>query len=202
MKSRPVVVVLGAGPGTRFRANGHKLAQDLGNSTVLGSTLRHAVATNLNVVVVVTSSLAAQARHYVASRDVVVLPEVGTDRTRPLSMGYSIASGVSARPHASGWLILPGDMPLVQPSTLLAVAETIEHYPAAYAQHKGRRCHPLGFAGELYSELVTLTGEQGARRLLARYPAHGTEVDDGGVLIDIDTEQDLLVLRQAEHLAL
>jgi len=32
---------------------------------------------------------------------------------------------------------------------------------------------------------------------LARYPAHGVEVDDPGVLIDIDTEEDLERLRSA-----
>jgi molybdenum cofactor cytidylyltransferase len=40
-----------------------------------------------------------------------------------------------------------------------------------------------------------LTGDEGARRLVARYPAHGVEVDDPGVLIDVDTQDDLIALR-------
>jgi len=55
----------------------------------------------------------------------VVLPEVGSDDATPLGMGYSIGAGVSARPDASGWLILPGDMPMVQPATLRAVAREL-----------------------------------------------------------------------------
>jgi molybdenum cofactor cytidylyltransferase len=128
---------------------------------------------------------------------VVVVPEVGTPNPQPLGMGYSIAAGVSARPQASGWLVLPGDMPMVQTATLLAVAAALEHHPVAYAQHRGRRGHPVGFAGELYSELVTLSGDEGAKRLVARYPAHGVDVDDAGVLIDVDTEADLEKLRVA-----
>jgi molybdenum cofactor cytidylyltransferase len=31
---------------------------------------------------------------------------------------------------------------------------------------------------------------KGARRLVARYPAHGVDVDDAGVLVDVDTEAD------------
>jgi molybdenum cofactor cytidylyltransferase len=198
MTSRPVVVVLGAGRGSRFDASRHKLAQSLGATTVLGSTLAHAVASQLNVVAVVTPALAAEACRFVASRDVVVLPEVGSDRSLPLGMGFSIANGVSARPDASGWLVMPGDMPLVRPDTMRAVADALQDHPVAYAQHLGRRGHPVGFGSELYSELATLSGDDGARRLVARYPAMGVEVDDPGVLVDVDTERDLALLRGAQ----
>ncbi len=197
MKSRPAVIVLAAGTGSRFGAPGHKLTQRLGASSVLGTTLRHVLSTHLPVAVVTTQGLAEVASHDVASRDVVVVPAVGTPSAQPLGMGYSIASGVAARPHANGWLVLPGDMPMVQPRTLLAVAAALDHYPIAYAQHRGRRGHPVGFSAELYSELVKLSGDEGARRLIARYPAHGVEVDDPGVLIDVDTEADLAQLRVA-----
>ena len=116
-------------------------------------------------------------------------------------MGYSISVGVNARPNASGWLVLPGDMPLVQPATLQAVARQLAHHAVAYAQYKGRRGHPVGFSSELYSELVTLSGDEGARRLIARYPAHGLEVDDPGVLVDVDTLADLASVRQARSAA-
>jgi len=195
MKSRPAVIVLAAGTGSRFGAPGHKLTQGLGASTVLGSTLRHAIASHLPVVVVTTEALADAARRHVASRDVVVLPAVGTPGPQPLGMGFSIATGVAARPDAPGWLVLPGDMPMVQTATLLAVASALEHHPVAYAQHRGRRGHPVGFSAELYSELVTLSGDEGARRLVARYPAYGVDVDDPGVLIDVDTEADLEKIR-------
>jgi len=201
MKPRPAVIVLAAGSGTRFGAAGHKLTQRLGTSSVLASTLRHAITSHLPVVVVTTEALAETARHHVASRDVVVVPSVGTPSARPLGMGYSIAAGVGARPDANGWIVLPGDMPLVQPSTILAVCAALDHHPIAYAQHRGRRGHPVGFAAELYSELVTLSGDEGARRLVARYPAHGVEVDDPGVLIDVDTEADLERLRNSQTAA-
>jgi molybdenum cofactor cytidylyltransferase len=198
MKPRPAVIVLAAGTGSRFRANGHKLTQRLGNSSVLATTLRHAIASHLPVVVVTTEALADAARHHVASRDIMVVPDAGTPSTPPLGMGYSIAAGVASRPDASGWLVLPGDMPMVQTSTIVAVAAALEHHPVAYAQHRGRRGHPVGFAAELYSELVVLSGDEGARRLVARYPAHGVDVDDPGVLIDVDTEADLEKLRSAQ----
>ena len=56
----------------------------------------------------------------------------------------------------------------------------------------------MGFGAELYSELTNLSGDEGARRLVARYPAFGVEVDDPGVLIDVDTEADLALVRSAQ----
>lgn len=195
--SVPVVVVLAAGRGKRFGGHTHKLEQRLGTSSVIGTTLRHVLASQLPMVVVATAAVAATVHHTVAARDIVVLPAVGTPGPEPLGMGYSIASGVGARPDAAGWLILPGDMPMIRPQTLQAVARELRNHTVVYAQHRGQRGHPVGFSAELYSELVTLEGDEGARRLVARYPAFGVEVDDPGVLIDIDTEADLAGLRES-----
>jgi molybdenum cofactor cytidylyltransferase len=208
MKSRVVLVILAAGQGSRFGPGGHKLSQKLGSSTVLGTTLGHALISQLSVVVVTTAALAALAQLTVAASDVVVIPEVGgthkaaKNKTANMSdanlgMGYSIAHGVLARPQASGWLVLPGDMPMVQPHTLQAVAAQLEHHAVVYAQHLGRRGHPVGFGAELYSELVALQGDEGARRLIARYPAHPVDVQDSGVLMDVDTPDDLEQARQS-----
>jgi molybdenum cofactor cytidylyltransferase len=195
MRPQVVVVVVAAGRGTRFAADAHKLAQPLGSSTVLGTTLRQAVASFLPVVVVTLEELAPIARRSVASRDVIVLPAApGPGQPEP-GMGHSIAAGVSARPDAGGWLVLPGDMPLVRSQTLRAVAAALEDSPVAYAQHRGRRGHPVGFGAELYSELSMLDGDEGARRIVARYPALGVEVDDEGALLDVDTVADLARLR-------
>ncbi|HNK17284.1 MAG TPA: nucleotidyltransferase family protein [Piscinibacter sp.] len=199
MGAQPAVIVLAAGRGSRFLGADHKLAQRLGSATVFATTLRHAVATQLPVVVVTTQVFADVARRSVAARDVIVLPEVGTPGQEALGMGYSISSGVSAIPDAGGWLILPGDMPMVRSDTMLEVARELADHAVVFAQHKGVRGHPVGFSAELYSELVTLRGDEGARRLVARYPAIGVEVDDPGVLIDVDTEADLESVRLAQQ---
>lgn len=208
MRFRPSIVVVAAGRGSRFGAassvalaapapatslTGAKLEQPFGSSTVLGSTVRNAVHSQLPVVVVTTAALAPIAAAQLAQRDIVVLSEEEAAR----GMGHSIATGVAERSGAPGWLVLPGDMPLVQPGTVLAVASALEHHPVVYAQHKGRRGHPVGFSAELYSELVQLQGDEGARRIVARYPAFGLEVADPGVLIDIDTPAELDAARAA-----
>lgn len=192
MRFRPTIVVLAAGQGTRYQGPRHKLAEPLGGSTVLGATLRHAIETQLPVVLVTTAALAPLAARQLATRDIVVLAAADAQQ----GMSDSIAAGVAVRSGAPGWLILPGDMPLVLPSSILAVATALEQHAVAFAQYRGRRGHPVGFAAELYSELVVLKGDDGARRVAARYPAHGQEVDDPGVLLDLDTVSDFDTLRQ------
>lgn len=117
----PVLILLAAGAARRFGGREHKLAQALGDSTVLGRSLTQALASGLPLVVVTTARLAGLAGETVASRDIVLLPEVGAEGAE-LGMGRSIAAGVTARPHAPGWLVMPADMPLVQPASLRAVA--------------------------------------------------------------------------------
>jgi molybdenum cofactor cytidylyltransferase len=190
MRLRPTIVVPAAGQGRRFDGPPHKLEQPFDGSTVLGCTLRHAIASQLPVVVVTTAALAPLAGELLARRDIVVLGEAEAAR----GLGASIAAGVSERSGASGWIVLPGDMPLVQPATLLAVAGALEQHAVAYAQHRGRAGHPVAFAAELYSELIQLNGDDSPRRLMLRYPAHGVETDDGGVLLGVDTAADLAAL--------
>ncbi len=197
MPNNAVIVVLAAGRSIRFGGAQHKLTQSLGTSSVLGATIGHAIETRMPVVVVTTEPLVAEASRWVARRDVVVLPEVGAGGNTSLGIGNSIAAGVAARPEASGWLVLPGDMPLVRPQTLSAVAAALDRHAVVYAQHHGRRGHPVGFAAELFSELVQLSGDEGARRVVARYPSFALEVPDPGVLLDVDTEADLATMRAA-----
>ena len=95
--------------------------------------------------------------------------------------------------------MMPGDMPLVRPSTLTAVASALQTHPVAYAQHAGRRGHPVGFSAELFTDLVMLQGDEGARRLVARYPSQAVDVDDAGALIDLDTVEDFAAAQRHQQ---
>ncbi len=191
MNDKPTIVVVAAGQGSRFKGPRHKLDQPLAGSTVLGCTLRHAIESGLPVVVVTTEPFLSIALQHVPLRDVVILPPEEARR----GMGNSIAAGVAERAASAGWLVLPGDMPLVRSNTLSAVAAALAEHTVVQAQYRGRRGHPVGFSSELYSELVGLEGDEGARRVVARYPVHGEELDDPGVLVDIDTPEDLAAVR-------
>jgi len=190
MNARPTLIVPAAGRGSRFSGAGglgHKLAQPLDGSSVLECTLRAVLSSQLPCLVVTTAELAPLAWRQLPRRDVLVLSAGEAVR----GMGYSIAAGVAERSASPGWLVLPGDMPRVQPASLQAVAAALSQQIVVWAQHRGRRGHPVGFAAELYSELVQLDGDDGARRIVARYPGVAVELPDPGVLQDVDTPDDL-----------
>lgn len=192
MKQSPTVVVLAAGQGSRFGGPTHKLEQPLGASTVLGNTLGHVIASGCPFLVVTTARLLPLALGQVARRDLLVVSDDDARR----GVGHTIAAGVAERPAAAGWLVMPGDMPLISPASIRAVADALAEHAVAFSQYHGRRGHPVGFSAELYSELIALAGDEGARRIVARYPAHAVAVDDPGVLVDIDTPDDLARARQ------
>ncbi len=95
-----------------------------------------------------------------------------------------------------GWLILPADLPLVKPASLLAVAQAlIGPVRAAQPNYRGDRGHPVGFAAACGPQLAALSGNLGAASVLrALREAHQVteiEVDDIGIVTDIDTPEEL-----------
>ncbi len=168
----PIVVVLASGRGERFRAaggSGAKLQAALAGRTVLEHTMAAVRASGLSW-------------HL-------------EDAGHP-GMGDSIAAAVRATAGAAGWLILPGDLPLVAPSTLQAVARALTGaVQAAQPQHLGQRGHPVGFAAACGPQLAALAGNQGAapvlRALREANAVAEIEVDDIGILTDIDTPAEL-----------
>jgi molybdenum cofactor cytidylyltransferase len=109
-------------------------------------------------------------------------------------MGTSLAAGVNATTEADGWLIALADMPWVQPATMATLADRVKNGASIIAPvYAGRRGHPVGFSSRWLQPLRGLSGDKGARDLIA---AHSDELEllatnDAGVLTDIDHPQDL-----------
>lgn len=190
----PTVVIVAAGRGSRFQGPGHKLAQPWEQGTVLSSTVAAVRQAGLSLRVVMTAARVPALEAELHRSEWVLVPE--SDGDPRLGMGYSIAAGVRASLDARGWLILPGDMPMVHPSTLTAIVQALARHPIVYPQYGGRRGHPVGFSPELCGELIELSGDEGARRVVARYPSEAVDVDDPGVLLDLDTQQDFQRARE------
>ena len=102
----PTLLILAAGSGSRYRASGgqtHKLDAVIDGSSVLQRAVQAAEQSGL-------------AWHVVRAADV---PQGS------VGMGDSIAAGARATANAAGWLIIPGDLPLVLPATLQRVAHAL-----------------------------------------------------------------------------
>ena len=170
----PTVLILASGRGERFTASGgtvHKLKALLAGKAVLQHTLDAVRASGL--------------------------PWHVEDAGHP-GRGDSIAAAVAATSNAAGWLVLPGDLPLVSPDTLRTVAGTLQTggaYCVVVPTHQGTRGHPVGFAAGLRADLLGLKGNQGAAPVVIAQAAMKkivfVELSDVGVVTDIDTLDDL-----------
>lgn len=110
-------------------------------------------------------------------------------------MGASLACGVAAARDATGWLVALADMPWIRTSTIARVAAAVaEGALVAAPFHDGKRGHPVGFGAACYEALSSLTGDDGAKSVVA---SHGDsmariDVDDAGALRDVDAPEDLV----------
>jgi molybdenum cofactor cytidylyltransferase len=163
----PVVLVLASGRGERFVASGgqgSKLQALLAGRPVLEHTLAAVRASGL--------------------------PFHVEDAGHP-GMGDSIAAGVRATAGAGGWLVLPGDLPLVAPASLRAVAAALAGASIVLPMHRGTRGHPVGFGVEHGPALQALHGTEGAAAIVRAAQPLRLELDDPGIVTDIDTVEDL-----------
>ena len=163
----PTVIVLASGRGERFIASGgatHKLKATLGSKPVLQHTLDAVKASGL--------------------------PWHLEDAGHP-GMGDSIAAAVRATSGAPGWMILPGDLPLVQPQTLRDLATALPGRDVVVPVYQGRRGHPVRFAARFGPALMALVGDRGAGEIARAGGITEWAVTDAGCVTDIDTVQDL-----------
>jgi molybdenum cofactor cytidylyltransferase len=109
-------------------------------------------------------------------------------------MGVSLAAGVRSAADAHGWIVALADMPYVRADTIRIIANALsEGASIAAPAYRGERGHPVGFARRFLDDLTALRGDAGAREIMKAHPDWVTryEVDDPGVLRDIDEPSDL-----------
>ena len=110
-------------------------------------------------------------------------------------MGGTLAQVVAAAPaNTSGYIIALADMPFIHPDSIRAVAAALQGGATLVAPaYRGQRGHPVGLAASYRDELLALQGDAGARDIIKRDAAQLRliEVNDPGVLRDIDTPADL-----------
>ena len=83
-------------------------------------------------------------------------------------------------------------MPRVAVSTIEVVARTLDGGPSIVAPfYRGQRGHPVGFGSAHRDALLALDGDTGARALLSMHQIARVDVDDPGILRDVDTPEDL-----------
>ena len=182
-------IVLAAGQGSRFRAEAGAdqdklLAASVGLDGVTRPVIEQ-VLVNLPATLVERWVVTSPER-----LEVIRLAEAHGCKVLLLEsagMGDSIAAAVKASDAADGWLVVLGDMPFIQSSSIERVIDALEEGAISVPVQAGEYGHPVAFDRAFGPGLLALVGDRGARSLFADAALREVPVLDPGVLWDVDT---------------
>jgi molybdenum cofactor cytidylyltransferase len=197
-----VGILLAGGHSRRFGSN--KLLHPLADGQAV------AVAAGRHLLAAIPDSVAIVRPEALLSEDQAPSDQRLVDQLRALGMrvtictedqqemGDSLSAAIryaTADRVVDGFVIALADMPYIAPQTIRVVADAL----AAGAQivvpmYQGQRGHPVGFAATFREALQNLHGDEGARAIVQQHQARviKVEVDDAGIMRDIDMPADLL----------
>ncbi|MGC1968982.1 MAG: nucleotidyltransferase family protein [Candidatus Acidiferrales bacterium] len=183
------VIVLAA--GTASRMGRPKQLARLGGVPILVHVLRTVREAGLKDIIVVLGSSAEEIKKEVVLEGFRVVENSAYNQ----GISSSIHLGLSqVAIETSAVLILLADQPLVLPSTLTRlIAEYGKSRPqAAIPTYQGRPGNPVLLDRSLFDKAGQLKGDEGFRSILrASQNVIRIEVDDPGILLDVDTPEDL-----------
>lgn len=181
-------VVLAAGASRRF--GGHKLLAPLRGAPLVRLVVEHVLARDVDRVLVVLGRDGEAVREALGGLrvDFVLNPEYRE------GLGTSLRAGVAALPpDAEAAVIVLADQPLPSPAIVdgLVRAFRASGRPVVVPVYAGERGNPVLFGASLFGELLRVTGDQGARGVIASDPDRVEVVDfPFAPPPDVDTPED------------
>ena len=100
------------------------------------------------------------------------------DQVGQEGLAGALRIGVQACSTSPGWILLPSDVPMLNPATLSELSALLGQHPVTYVTHRGGVNLPMGFAPELFSELMRIHTNRELMRLVNRYPSRALEVPE------------------------
>ena len=189
-------IILAAGASSRLGRP--KQLLDLGGEPALRHVIRTALDSRLTEIVVVLGNEAEIVKEVVGEfgQRTAINPRFAEGQSTSLGVGIE-----AAHADADAAMLLLGDQPLLQAETvnLVLAAYSASNAPIVQARRNGQPGHPVIIRSELFPELLTLTGDEGARSVIRRYAdrIHYIEVPNVDEALDLDTEADFKRVQDA-----
>ena len=181
-------VVLAAGSSTRMGTD-NKLLLPWGDRRIIEVVVDTLAATRLIEIILVIGHEDEKVTVATAKYPVRIVKNQNFSE----GMSSSIREGIQmVNSEACGYLIVLGDMPEISADTVDALCSqfcTIGNSGIVLPTKAGRRGHPVLFGKEYRHELMTLSGDLGARRIVSSHPGCTVEVpvNSDGIFVDVDT---------------
>ncbi len=188
---RAAVVVLAAGSSKRFGED--KMLSDFDGKPLILHSVGNAIASDADSVIVVVNDGGGPVMQKLP-RGVTV----AVNNNPSGGMSSSIIAGLSSIGSDScSCIILAGDQPFVSSEMLNALINAHKHAKDSIVSYRynGRVRNPVLFPRSMFDAICQLKGDEGARKLVVEAESETIfiDVEDGRLLLDIDTEEDLSV---------
>jgi len=196
-RTRIAAVVLAAGTSSRM-GDRHKLLEPLAGHPVLHHVIECVVKSKLDPIVVVVGHRADEVRGVASERDEVTVVD---NSAYAKGLSTSLQAGVRALPDdVDGMVVFLGDMPLVTSRDVAALVDAFHAGSVCVPRVEGRRGNPVLWSKIFFGRILELGGDRGARSILESAETQVIEValDNRGLLLDVDTPEDLERIRRFE----
>ncbi len=187
---RIAAVILAAGRSTRMGAE-NKLLKVIDGEPLVARTARQVASSGVGRVFVVTGHEPQQVEEALEGFDVHF---VHNPNYRD-GLSASLKTGIGALPSdVDGALVALGDMPHVDAriiDKLVAAFDPSESRSICVPLYRGKRGNPVLWGSQFFQAIQGLSGDIGAKHLLAEYGdlVCEVEVNDNAVLVDFDTPE-------------
>jgi len=184
-------VILAAGSSRRMGTQ--KLLLPFGKSTIIETVIENVLNSSIEHVMVVLGANQEKIQDTIGNLPV----QFCHNKEHEKGMLSSIICGIRALPEdALTALIFLGDQPGIPPAVTNSVIDSYneELVGIVIPVHNHRRGHPLLVDMKYRKEIMHLDLEEGLKALRHHFPQDVLEVDvnEPGILVDIDTREDYL----------
>lgn len=184
------VILLAAGQSSRLGRPKQLLVYD--GSTLLQHSLQVACSSNAHPIVVVLGAQADTIRKELEGTEATLIVNAAWQEGMASSIQVGVKALVQVHPAAEGCILMVCDQPYV---TALLLNELITAYqrsgkPIVTCSYSGTFGPPTLFHKSLFSELLQLTGDVGARSILRQHVNDVEVIFFSQGVLDIDTEVD------------
>ena len=189
-------VVLAAGRSRRMAPHNKLLVADRTGKPMIARVVDNVLASHARPILVVTGHQAEQVEQALAGKPVRFVH--AADYAEGLSA--SLKAGIAAvPPECAAAIVCLGDMPLVTGriiDRLLAAYSPDDNRLIVLPTFRGKQGNPMVWDKRFFPEILRITGDSGARFLLASHTDALAEVEvaEDAVLRDFDTTESLATL--------
>ena len=187
LKNRAIILAA----GSSRRMGTQKMLLPYGNSTMLGSVIQNVLSSSVDSIHVVLGADHIKIQDHIKSLPV----EFCYNEDHLSGMLSSVICGFNTLPNDTGAaLVFLGDQPSISPrvtdAVIAAYNDSLNGIVIPIINH--RRGHPLLVDFKYKRDIDRLDLEQGLRALMHHFPEDvlEVEVNDPGILIDIDTPEE------------